>query len=199
MKIISQDSERFKKTIRLKDINTTILSKLGGTSDTARLEMRRAKINTIWESVTKEVFQEAAHFILAHTNAVYIMSGEKGSLVKRFDRPASANQTTTTGKVLVVYSDDSMVRSELDNRQELIKMKFHIAGEKIELVKIIPSVNNMKQRHPFAAKQNTPTTNEITVPKPILPKETCDVLAQKVENPTVRDSITRAMTAFTKN
>ncbi len=199
MKIISQDSERFKKTVRLKDLNTTILSKLGGTSDTARLEMRRAKGNAIWGSVTKEVFQEAANFILTHTNAVYIMSGEKGSLVKRFDRPASANQMITTGKVLVVYSDDSMARSELDNRQELIKMKFHTAGEKIELVKIIPSVNNMKLRHPFATKQNNPTANEIVAPKPILPKETCDSLAEKVENPTVRESITRAMTAFTKN
>ena len=55
--------------------------------------------------------------------------------------------------MLVVYADDSMVRSELDNRQELLKMKFNEQGEDVELFKIVPSTRDMKNQHPFRAKE----------------------------------------------
>ena len=83
------------------------------------------------------VFKDAAPLVLEHTNAVYVLSGEQGSDVRRFDRPASETRgRAVEGTVLVVYADDSMVRSELDNRQELLKMKFNEQGENVELFKI---------------------------------------------------------------
>lgn len=52
-------------------------------------------------------------------------------------------------KQLIVYSDDSMVRSDLDARQEFLKMKLREAGEHVERFKILPSKMDMRTRHPF--------------------------------------------------
>lgn len=129
---------------------TRYIAGISGRDETASRALRRARVHRLWEETVHAVFKEAAHLVLDHTNAVYIMSAEKGNAVRRFDRPASDTQGfASTGNVLVVCLDDSMVRSELDNRQELVKMKFREKGEPVEVLKIVPSIRDMKQRHPF--------------------------------------------------
>lgn len=129
---------------------TRYIAGISGRDETASHALRRARVHRLWEEVVRAVFREAAPLVLDHTNAVYIMSAEKGNAVRRFDRPASDTQGfASVGNVLVVCLDDSMVRSELDNRQELVKMKFREKGEPVEALKIVPSIRDMKQRHPF--------------------------------------------------
>ena len=56
---------------------------------------------------------------------------------------------TGTGAQLVVYADDSLIRSDLDARQEFLKMKLKEQGEHVETFKILPSRFEMKAHHPF--------------------------------------------------
>ena len=116
--------------------------------------LRFAEVNDLWKNAVAVVFGgDSAALVLDHTNSVYVMSGEQGGNLRRFDRPRSETQGPVEGKVLAVYCDDSMVRSELDNRQELLKMKFNEQGENVELFKIVPSTRDMKNQHPFRAKE----------------------------------------------
>ncbi len=135
---------------KMGDSLSDFVSRLAGRDVSAADALRRAAVLSLWEEVVNAVFKEAASLVLDHTNAVYIMSGEKAGSVRRFDRPASETRhAAVPGNVLVVYVDDSMVRSELDNRQELLVMKMREAGENVELFKIIPSMRDMKHRHPY--------------------------------------------------
>ena len=102
--------------------------------------LRFAEVNDLWKNAVAVVFGgDSAALVLDHTNSVYVMSGEQGGNLRRFDRPRSETQGPVEGKVLAVYCDDSMVRSELDNRQELLKMKFKEQGEDVEALRILPS------------------------------------------------------------
>lgn len=144
---------------RIGDGLTRYIAGISGHDEAASRALRRATVHRLWEETVAAVFREAAPLVLDHTNAVYIMSAEKGNAVRRFDRPASDVQgCAATGNVLVVCLDDSMVRSELDNRQELVKMKFREKGEPVEALKIVPSIRDMKQRHPFRRPAGQPVS-----------------------------------------
>ena len=139
---------------RIGDNLGDLVARLGESDGSAGRALRRAAVHHLWETSVRCVFKDAAPLVLEHTNAVYVLSGEQGSDVRRFDRPASETRgRAVEGTVLVVYADDSMVRSELDNRQELLKMKFNEQGENVELFKIVPSTRDMKNQHPFRAKE----------------------------------------------
>lgn len=136
---------------RLSDAVAPLIARMTSENDVAARELRRAAVNDTWVRAVREVFRDAAPFVLAHVNAVYVMSAEKGAAVRRFDRPASPScGVPSSGPVLVVYVDDSMVRSELDNRQELLKMRFRERGENVASLKIVPALRDMRKRHPFA-------------------------------------------------
>lgn len=198
---------------RLSHVAAALVAKMSGENDIAAAALRRAVVHDLWQRAVRDVFQEGASLVLAHTNAVYIMSGKKGSLLRRFDRPTAQVQRVVEGKVLVIYSDDSMVRSELDNRQELLKMKFAERGEQIEMMKIMPSVRDMKHRHPFEkdVREDKGTPRERIAAasggkKPprdqqgdIFPNEDDESVANAVENDEVRASLKRAMEAMRKN
>ena len=120
---------------RIGDNLGDLVARLGESDGSAGRALRRAAVHHLWETSVRCVFKDAAPLVLEHTNAVYVLSGEQGSDVRRFDRPASETRgRAVEGTVLVVYADDSMVRSELDNRQELLKMKFNEQGENVELL-----------------------------------------------------------------
>ena len=142
---------------RLADEMNSLISRISGGRE-KKTAFRRAVIHNIWAKAVRDVFKESADLVLEHVNAVYVMSGEQGSAVRRFDRPRM-EPVSVDGCVLVVYSDDSIVRSELDNRQELLKMKFREQGEHIEAMRIIPSMRDMKQRHPFRARSREVETS----------------------------------------
>lgn len=189
---------------RFSDAVKTLLSRMEGENLVAAREMRRAAVNDVWASSVRAVFKEASSFVLAHVNAVYVMSAEQGAKVRRFDRPADTQGGVPNGNVLVVYSDDSMVRSELDARQELLKMKFRDRGEHIAALKIIPATGGMRARHPFcnqSCADASPVEPAVRASNPNpearaqVPSEDIGRVANVVENPGVRNAMRRAMIA----
>lgn len=124
-----------------------IMGGLGSTGSDAKRRARRAMmVRSWWKSAVTSIYGKGSDYILSHTNEVYIVKGDEVD-VKRFDRPSAGRRLG--GRVLVVYSDDSMVRSDLDNRQEFIKLYFESVGEHIDEMDILPSKGDMKKRHPF--------------------------------------------------
>lgn len=106
-----------------------LFASLGG-SDADRIARRTAVVHVRWKTAIKSVYQNAAQLVLDHVNSVVIMD-DAGA------------------RTLIVYSDDSLIRSDLDSRQEFIKMKLKEQGEVIDVFKILPSKFDMKARHPF--------------------------------------------------
>ena len=161
-------------------------------------------MNDLWKNAVAAVFGgDSAALVLDHTNSVYVMSGEQGGNLRRFDRPRSETQGPVAGKVLAVYCDDSMVRSELDNRQELLKMKFKEQGEDVEALRILPSTRDMKNRHPFREEPARPGG---PAPSFVRPARTARALTEEqlaavhqsadhVEDPAVRRALYRALLA----
>jgi len=135
--------------------------------------------------------------VLDHVNAVYIMAADE--VVKGATTKASH---TGTGAQLVVYADDSLIRSDLDARQEFLKMKLKEQGEHVETFKILPSRFEMKARHPFRRPEEDGATarsasREETPRTPLSPEEEAALEASvgAVESPTVRRALERAIRA----
>ncbi len=118
---------------KLGDGLTEALFHLGAT-DADRIARRTAIVHTRWKEAVVLVYKDAAQLVLDHVNGVVIKK-EEG-----FD-------------TLIIYSDDSLIRSDLDTRQEFLKMKLKVLGENVEVFKILPSKFDMKNRHPFKPRQ----------------------------------------------
>ena len=121
-----------------------LMAALAAGDDASRKAQRAAAVNVAWRNAVEAVYKDAAQMVLDHVNAVYIMAADE--VVKGATTKASH---TGTGAQLVVYADDSLIRSDLDARQEFLKMKLKGQGEHVETFKILPSRFEMKARHPF--------------------------------------------------
>ena len=99
----------------------------------APLKMRRALIvQGMFRQAIEQVYKESASYILSHINAVYI-----------------SPNATTGEKELIIYADESLIRADLDARQEFIKMALFAQGEEIHAARFVASRGNMKKHHPF--------------------------------------------------
>lgn len=176
-----------------------LMTVLAAGDDASRKAQRAAAVNVAWRNAVEAVYKDAAGMVLDHVNAVYIMAADE--VVK--GAPTKASHTGT-GAQLVVYSDDSLIRSDLDARQEFLKMKLKEQGEHVETFKILPSRFDMKSRHPFrraeangsGARSARPVRDE--APRvPLTPEEQAALEASvdAVESPTVRRALERAIRA----
>ncbi len=108
---------------------------------TSALEYNRAYIaavKKIWKS------SDAQNLILEHTNAFYIRKDDRLRIGVDKDKD----------RILCdIYSDDALIRSELDTHRELFKLTLNKNGYMIDEVRIFPSKRGMLKRHPFRAKQ----------------------------------------------
>lgn len=95
-----------------------LMAALAAGDDASRKAQRAAAVNVAWRNAVEAVYKDAAQMVLDHVNAVYIMAADE--VVKGATTKASH---TGTGAQLVVYADDSLIRSDLDARQEFLKMK----------------------------------------------------------------------------
>ncbi|MDO4503163.1 MAG: phosphoadenosine phosphosulfate sulfotransferase [Coriobacteriia bacterium] len=114
---------------RFGDAVDEFFARQGGSESLAAKARRAAQVRERWATAVRAVYvtDDVVRFILSHVNAVYIMDNE-----------------------VIVYSDDSLVRSDLDARQEFLKMALNEQGERVfARFKILPSKFNMKTRHPF--------------------------------------------------
>lgn len=155
-----------------------------------RKKRRIAQVKALWEDVVTSMYGNAAPFVLSHTNAVYILASQSTA-----EKNAAAH---SHGKQLVVYLDDSMVRSDLDCRREFVKLKLAEKGEIIEEVRLYPSKRDMRQRHPYRKK--TPIKESIQEVFPFVPaeatKEAYRLLLERandVESPRVREALVKAI------
>lgn len=176
-----------------------LMTVLAAGDDASRKAQRAAAVNVAWRNAVEAVYKDAAEMVLDHVNAVYIMAADE--VVK--GAPTKASHTGT-GAQLVVYSDDSLIRSDLDARQEFLKMKLKEQGEHVETFKILPSRFDMKSRHPFrraeagggGVRSARPVRDE--APRvPLTPEEQAALEASvdAVESPTVRRALERAIRA----
>ena len=166
-----------------------LMAALAAGDDASRKAQRAAAVNVAWRNAVEAVYKDAAQMVLDHVNAVYIMAADE--VVKGATTKASH---TGTGAQLVVYADDSLIRSDLDARQEFLKMKF----------KILPSRFEMKAHHPFrraeedgAVERAARASREETPRTPLSPEEEAALEASvgAVESPTVRRALERAIRA----
>ena len=88
------------------------------------------------------VYRDSASLVLDHTNGVYIMKPEQANDPMAARVPAGKT-------LLVVYCDDAMIRSDIDARQEMLKIRLNEQGEHVALFSIKPARFDMKARHPF--------------------------------------------------
>lgn len=158
------------------------IASLTESNEYAKKEKRAAFVQSTWQHAVQKVYGDAAEFILSHTNAVYILF-EQGE------------------KCLVVYSDDSLVRSDLDARQEFIKLHFRSAGEDVASFRILASRFGMKDRHPFSAsdKDSTEVSKlfEKAVRTPLSVEKEREVarLVSVVEDERLREALKAAIVA----
>ena len=169
-----------------------LMAALAAGDDASRKAQRAAAVNVAWRNAVEAVYKDAAQMVLDHVNAVYIMAADE--VVK--GTPTRASHAGT-GAQLVVYADDSLIRSDLDARQEFLKMKLKEQGEHVETFKILPSRFEMKARHPFRRPEEDGASREETPRTPLSPEEEAALEASvgAVESPTVRRALERAIRA----
>lgn len=177
---------------RLGDGLQQLLQGLGEQGAQAAKSRRVAEVHVRWRMATEAVYGPSAPLILDHTNAVYIMRPDKAN------DPAAAR--VPRGKtLLVVYCDDAMVRSDLDARQEMLKMHLNRQGEHVEAFSIKPARFDMKARHPFREDaQRATAASSRSAAKPLIDHDAAERLrqqAQTVENKRLRESILNALDA----
>lgn len=198
-----------------------LMAALGGGDDVSRKAARAAEVNVVWRNAVEAVYGEASSLVLSHVNAVYIMEaaaevgGSRDGMKRARVLAASASavrqqegQSRRAGAQLVVYCDDSLIRSDLDARQEFLKMRLREQGEHVETFKILPSRFDMKARHPFvregdflesAPAADRPASN--AAPSEALSPEQREQLesrAREVESQSVREALLKAIDADMK-
>ncbi|BAK43291.1 hypothetical protein [Eggerthella sp. YY7918] len=194
-------------------VKEIIAALAGGSDEASQKAARAAAVNVLWRNAVEAVYKDAAQTVLDHINAVYIMSGDAciGGQRDGITRKQGAQITTSygarsqsRGAQIVIYADDSLIRSDLDARQEFLKMRLKEQGEHIDTFKILPSRFDMKARHPFknvsSGEQKEHQENEESE----FPTLTTDQLtaleeeAQKVENSSVQQALLNALRASTQ-
>lgn len=178
-----------------------LMTQLAAGDDASVKAQRAAAVNVAWRNAVEAVYKDAAEMVLGHINAVYIMGADEVVA----GAPSKASHTGT-GSQLVVYSDDSLIRSDLDARQEFLKMKLKEQGEHVETFRILPSRFEMKSRHPFRREEDPATSSASRAgrsepPRPPLTPEEHAALEEhieSVESPAVRAALARAIRADTK-
>lgn len=170
---------------------------LGSTNTTTAITKRAAEIRSLFRQAVEAVYKQNAEAVLTHINEVYVVDGSKVE-VKRFDRPRYGKRNG--GRILVVHCDDSIVRSDLDNYQEFIKLKFQEAGEAIDAMDIVPSIGEMKRRKPFEFGENSAafsTSSSAASTVALTAEEEAEAtrLAENVEDNLTRNAFLKAMIA----
>lgn len=191
----------------VKEIIQTLTS---DTDDITKKAARNAIVQVAWKNAVEEVYKDpdAIAFILDHINAVYILAadaiiyGDRDGVSRKKTTPIEKKGSAVKkkGAQLVVYVDDSLVRSDLDARQEFLKMKLREQGEYVETFKILPSRFDMKTRFPYRKKEEQPSDYlEQTETAPFDSKLIKEVHthAESVENDAVRAALIRAINADT--
>ena len=97
-----------------------------------------------------------------------------------------------------------MIRSDIDARQEMLKIRLNEQGEHVALFSIKPARFDMKARHPFreeAARAAQQAAQASRTPEPLISSEAAARLREQaacVEDKRLRESILKALEASEK-
>lgn len=169
---------------RLSESIRSCLDAVGANDESSRKARRAAEVQQAWKLAVEKVYQDAAPFVLSHINAIYVLKENGVACV-------------------VVYADDSLIRSDIDARQEFLKMALAELGERVETFRILASRFTMKDRHPFAEtsaeddEYDPSRIFEKTRRTPISDEEQArvDACVEPIEDERVRNALKRAMIA----
>lgn len=174
-----------------------LLRSLGAAGAQAARSQRVAEVHVRWKCAVEAVYRDSASLVLDHTNGVYIMKPEQANDPMAARVPAGKT-------LLVVYCDDAMIRSDIDARQEMLKIRLNEQGEHVALFSIKPARFDMKARHPFreeAARAAQQAAWAAHAPDPLISPEAAVRLreqAASVEDKRLRESILKALEASEK-
>ena len=101
-----------------------LLRSLGAAGAQAARSQRVAEVHVRWKCAVEAVYRDSAPLVLDHTNGVYIMKPEQANDPMAARVPAGKT-------LLVVYCDDAMIRSDIDARQEMLKIRLNEQGEHV--------------------------------------------------------------------
>ncbi len=107
-----------------------------------------------------QVFPDAAtcDYILSHINGFYLVKDES---------PRKGSADSACPVLCTIYSDDSLVKAELDARQELLRRALHAQQIHFDEYRFLSSKGGMRQRHPFDQfiEKRTNVCSKITSPE----------------------------------
>ncbi len=180
-----------------KEVLSLFKQQIGDLPIEAVKSARVAEVHFRWKRAVQQVYKESANLVLDHTNAVYIM------------RPSdtddkAADKVSPGHTLLIVYLDDAMIRSDIDARQEFLKVRLNEQGEHVEVFSIKASRQGMKSRHPFknegAADETSSAATKKEVKKTLTPTQSEGLIQQtkEIQNSALRDALTKAIKANTQ-
>ena len=168
-----------------------LLRSLGASGVQAARSQRVAEVHVRWKCAVEAVYRDSAPLVLDHTNGVYIMKPEQANDPMAARVPAGKT-------LLVVYCDDAMIRSDIDARQEMLKIRLNEQGEHVA------ARFDMKARHPFreeAARAAQQAAQAARTSEPLISSEAAARLREQaagVEDKRLRESILKALEASEK-
>ena len=174
-----------------------LLRSLGAAGAQAARSQRVAEVHVRWKCAVEAVYRDSASLVLDHTNGVYVMKPEQANDPMAARVPAGKT-------LLVVYCDDAMIRSDIDARQEMLKIRLNEQGEHVALFSFKPARFDMKARHPFreeAARAAQQAARAAHAPDPLISPEAAVRLREQaagVEDKRLRESILKALEASEK-
>lgn len=178
-------------TANMEPLSEWVSSSIGDLSkdkDAARIAIRTNQVHTIYKQAIESTFSTypsgSIQLLLQHTNAVYITKDDDW-------------------KTLIIYVDDSDVKSALDHNQYFIIQSFREQGEVIDEYKLLTARATMRSRHPFetATTENSEINKKQSQKRVLSQKEidTIDDMVEQVENPAIREALKRAIIADAEN
>ena len=171
-----------------------LLRSLGASGVQAARSQRVAEVHVRWKCAVEAVYRDSAPLVLDHTNGVYIMKPEQANDPMAARVPAGKT-------LLVVYCDDAMIRSDIDARQEMLKIRLNEQGEHVALFSIKPARFDMKARHPFREEAARQAAQAARTSEPLISSEAAARLREQaagVGDKRLRESILKALEASEK-
>lgn len=162
---------------------TSCMSRLAGSNNLARYNLRASQVRSRYRRALERVYRDSAALHLAHTNNVFI---KKRNGIR----------------MLTVFVDESIFAAELNAQRELVQLYLlELFGEEIDQFEIRTSKwSKYRKHHPYLkdgsiAVSRHPTNTPLGDEQEAFVAET----VSSIQNPQLRSSLLKAMTATLKH
>ena len=124
---------------------------VGGEEPRGAEALRFAEVNDLWRNAVAAVFggDSAAPRARPHEQRVRDVGRSKVATCGASTARAARRRGPWRARCWPCTATTAWCAPSVDNRQELLKMKFKEQGEDVEALRILPSTRDMKNRHPF--------------------------------------------------